>query len=359
MPVSAPSAIGRAAEERPLRLRAPSLALRKSLTVSVHMRFLAFRLDSGNGREQVVENSAWRLGFRRCTNRRNRTRQHRACAGCSTTSRRRSRPGCAGRRSRRPWRRCGPSSAPPCSGSSWPAGWTARWWRSRVLGPFAAASPPATRSSWSYGPPTAPSIWSATAPPSRSRCRRNRPPCGRRRARPSAGTSSRWPSASSRGDGSRSGSPWWTAPVSTGRSRRSATTTSRSPSTTRARRAVGRPCGRAGSWGSPRWLRSVFLRRADERVLARPVGRLLVHALDVALELQAVHPPDAAPAELDRRQLAAADQRVDLGGADVEDRGHVLQRVEPGLDAGCGHEVLLARWVQAAGRFRPLATADP
>jgi hypothetical protein len=137
---------------------------------------------------------------------------------------------------------------------------------------------------------------------------------------------------------------------STGRSRRSAATILRLPSTIRARRAAGRPCGRAGSWGSPRSLRSVFLRRADERVLARPVGRLLVHALDVALELDAVNPPHPASAELDGGQFAAADQRVDLGGPDVEDRGHVLQRVEPGLDAGCGHAVLLgAVKLQVAG----------
>src|SRR4030095_11289478 len=53
--------------------------------------------------------------------------------------------------------------------------------------------------------------------------------------------------------------------------------------------------------GSPRSWPSRFLGRADERVLARPVGRLLVHALDVGLELQAVDPPDATPTELHRR----------------------------------------------------------
>jgi hypothetical protein len=93
--------------------------------------------------------------------------------------------------------------------------------------------------------------------------------------------------------------------------------------------------------GFPAVVASVFLRRADERMLARPVGRLLVHALDVPLELQAVHPPDASSTELHRRQLAAADQRIDLSDPDIEDRGHVLERVEPGLDAGRGHEVLL------------------
>jgi hypothetical protein len=104
---------------------------------------------------------------------------------------------------------------------------------------------------------------------------------------------------------------------------------------------AGERSGHGGSSGSPRLLRSAFLGRADERVLARPVGRLLVHPLDVGLELEAVDPPYATPAEFDRGKLATADQRIDLGDPDVEDRGHVLQGVEPGLDAGRGHEVLL------------------
>ena len=46
------------------------------------------------------------------------------------------------------------------------------------------------------------------------------------------------------------------------------------PSTTSARRDVAWPSGPAASSGSPRSSPSPFLRRADERVLARPVGRL-------------------------------------------------------------------------------------
>src|SRR4029453_8453318 len=144
------------------------------------------------------------------------------------------------------------------------------------------------------------------------------------------------------------------------RSRPLAATTSRSPSTTWAKHDAEGRCGRAGSWASPRSWPSRFLRSADERVLARPVGGLLVHALDVGVELEAVHTPDAAPAQLDRRELAAADQRIDLGDPDVEDRGHILQRVEPGLDAGRGHMDLLAVMLhQVAGRSRPRATARP
>ena len=54
------------------------------------------------------------------------------------------------------------------------------------------------------------------------------------------------------------------------------------------RDAEGR-CGHAGSSALPRSSPSRFLRSADERVLACPVGRLLVHSLDVRLELEPVH----------------------------------------------------------------------
>src|SRR4029453_19397411 len=144
------------------------------------------------------------------------------------------------------------------------------------------------------------------------------------------------------------------------RSRLLAATTSRSPSTTWAKRDAEGRCGRAGSLASPRSWPSRFLRSTDERVLARPVGGLLVHALDVGVELETVHTPHATPAQLDRRKLAAADQRIDLGDPDIEDRGHILQRVEPGLDAGRGHVGLLGViHLLVAGRFRPPPTARP
>jgi hypothetical protein len=151
-----------------------------------------------------------------------------------------------------------------------------------------------------------------------------------------------------------------TRPAATARSKQLAATTSRSPSMTWVRRDAGGQCGHADSSASPPSSPSRFLRSADERVLACPVGRLLVHSLDVRLELEAVHAPDTTPAELDRWELTAADQRIDLSGPDVEDRGHILQRVEPGLDAGRGHEVLLVAMLsQVAGRFRTRATARP
>jgi hypothetical protein len=141
---------------------------------------------------------------------------------------------------------------------------------------------------------------------------------------------------------------------------RLAATTWRSPSTTLARRDAGQRSGPGGSWGSPPSSPSLILRGADEGMLARPVGRLLVHALDVGVELEAVHPPDASAAELHGRKLAATHQRVDLRDPHVEDRGHILQRVEPGLDAGRGHVGLLGVTpLQVAGRLQPPATAPP
>src|SRR5215218_6216962 len=224
--------------------------------------------------------------------------------------------------------------------------------------PSAAAWSPAIRSSLSCGRPTAPSIRSGMGPRARSPCRPNRRRSGRRRWRPRAGTSWRSLFASLPGGASPSGWSWSTGPAAMARSNRLAATTWRCPSTTWARHGAGRRCGHGGSWGSPRSWPSLFLRGADEWVLARPVGRLLVHTLDVRVELEAVHPPDATPAELDGRELAAAHQRIDLRDPDVEDRGHVLQRVEPGLDAGCGHEVLLgAVRPQVADGLRPPVTA--
>jgi hypothetical protein len=65
-----------------------------------------------------------------------------------------------------------------------------------------------------------------------------------------------------------------------------------------------------------------------------PLLRGPVHALDVGLELRSVDSPHAAAADLDRRKRARPNERVDLGDADVEKRGNVLERVEAGLYAG-------------------------
>jgi hypothetical protein len=108
---------------------------------------------------EVVEKSTGALGCRVCTNRRNRMSQpRRRCGGCSTSWRRSSRPGCAGRPSRSPWPRSAPRSVPPCCGSSSPAGSAPRRRCSPAPAPSAAAWSPAIRSSLSCGRPTAPSI---------------------------------------------------------------------------------------------------------------------------------------------------------------------------------------------------------
>lgn len=61
---------------------------------------------------------------------------------------------------------------------------------------------------------------------------------------------------------------------------------------------------------------------------------LLVKFLDVSLELLSVDAPHPAAPDLYCGQLARTDERVDLGNADAEIRGHVLQREETGLDLG-------------------------
>ena len=74
--------------------------------------------------------------------------------------------------------------------------------------------------------------------------------------------------------------------------------------------------------------------RLDEGVLRDEAVRLVVHPLDVVLELGDLHAPLAAAADLDRPQLAAPHQRIDLCGRGVEDLGHLAE----GQEAGCaGH----------------------
>ena len=51
----------------------------------------------------------------------------------------------------------------------------------------------------------------------------------------------------------------------------------------------------------------------------------LVKALDVLLELLAVHPPYASAADLDRRQLSGAHERIDLGHAHAQIFRHIVQ----------------------------------
>lgn len=71
-----------------------------------------------------------------------------------------------------------------------------------------------------------------------------------------------------------------------------------------------------------------------ERMGLRPLLGLLMEALDVRLQLSLVHAPHASPADLDGGKLSGANQRVDLGDADAEVGGDVLERKKAGLDEG-------------------------
>ncbi len=59
-------------------------------------------------------------------------------------------------------------------------------------------------------------------------------------------------------------------------------------------------------------------------MLLRPLLGFLMKPLDVLIQLVLVHSPDAAASDLDRRQLARPDQRIDLGNRDAQVGGHVL-----------------------------------
>jgi hypothetical protein len=136
-----------------------NVILRRSMVDSVTLCFLSVPGTADNGRRRSCGEVDRALGCRICTNRRNRTSQpRRRCGGCSTSWRRSSRPGCAGRPSRSPWPRSAPRSVPPCCGSSSPAGSAPKRRCSPAPVPSAAAWSPAIRSSLSCGRPTAPSI---------------------------------------------------------------------------------------------------------------------------------------------------------------------------------------------------------
>lgn len=63
-----------------------------------------------------------------------------------------------------------------------------------------------------------------------------------------------------------------------------------------------------------------------------PLAGFFVKSLDVSLELGLVHAPDTAPADLDRRQLARADQGICLRDAHCQIGGDVFKGVEARRD---------------------------
>ena len=87
-----------------------------------------------------------------------------------------------------------------------------------------------------------------------------------------------------------------------------------------------------------------------ELVGADELAGLVVHPGDVALELTGLDPPLAAPADLDRRQVAAPDQCVDLRGGDVQRLGDVGELEEARAGAGEGEaEVVMHVSMTAVG----------
>lgn len=65
-----------------------------------------------------------------------------------------------------------------------------------------------------------------------------------------------------------------------------------------------------------------------------PLSGLGVEAFEIGLELVLVDAPDAPAPKFYGGQFMASYQRVDLGDADVEIGGDLLQRHESGHDAG-------------------------
>lgn len=64
----------------------------------------------------------------------------------------------------------------------------------------------------------------------------------------------------------------------------------------------------------------------------RPGLSLLVHPLDVGLELSPVDAPDPASTEFDGRKIPRSDERIDLGHADVEIGRNIFEGQESGFD---------------------------
>jgi hypothetical protein len=68
----------------------------------------------------------------------------------------------------------------------------------------------------------------------------------------------------------------------------------------------------------------------------RPFLGFFMKTVEVSVQLGAVDPPDPSPAQLDGRHLAGPDQGIDLGNADAQVCGHVLQSQESRLETGGG-----------------------
>lgn len=66
----------------------------------------------------------------------------------------------------------------------------------------------------------------------------------------------------------------------------------------------------------------------------RPALGLLVKPVDIFVQLAAVYAPHAAASDLDRRELAGTDQRIDLWDADGQIFRDLVQSEETRFDLG-------------------------
>lgn len=69
-------------------------------------------------------------------------------------------------------------------------------------------------------------------------------------------------------------------------------------------------------------------------MVLRPLLGFLVEPLDVLLQLPSIDTPHAPAPDLDRRQLAGAHERINLGNADTQIGRHIVQSQKARLDLG-------------------------
>jgi hypothetical protein len=74
--------------------------------------------------------------------------------------------------------------------------------------------------------------------------------------------------------------------------------------------------------------------RAGQRMKPRPLRCPFVQSIDVGVQLPLIDPPHPPSPELHGRELAGADQRVNLSHADAEVGRDVLEREKARLDPG-------------------------
>lgn len=69
-------------------------------------------------------------------------------------------------------------------------------------------------------------------------------------------------------------------------------------------------------------------------MLTGPFVRFFVKLVEVGIQLAAIDPPDSSATDLDCRKTSRSNERIDLGNADTQVCGHVLQSQIARLDLG-------------------------